>query len=535
MRSPWLAAGLLVVAIGLVYGQVAGHDFVEYDDGLYITENARVQEGLTLANAAWAVVTLDPHIWHPLTWLSYLVDGSLWGTERAGPWLLTNVAWHAAAALMLWFALHALGAPTWPSAFAAALFALHPLQTEAVAWASARKEVLSGFLLFATLALYGRYAQRRDHTSYAAVLAGLLLCLSAKGTHVALPFLLLLLDVWPLRRLRPGEEGGEPLRELVLEKLPLLGLSLAVLVLQVVPVSGVYGPWVQDPPLVQRAMDGIWAYAATLGRFAWPDALAIIHPTRTQMGLPPASAWATGGVLAALLAVTALAFAAGRERRYLLVGWLWFVGMLFPMIGLVPSGMRVMHDRYAYVPMVGLAIVAAFGTDAIFRRLRVPRAAVATAAVALLVALGAVAARQAAVWRDSLTLFDHALAVTQRNAIVHYYRGNTLAVRRDLPGAIDAYEAAIAIYPPYPAAREALGRVHLLTGHPRLALPHLQIAVQGRPTWSDGLLSLGRAEWALGATQRAIGRFEAALAADPHSEEARRALAEARAHAPAHR
>lgn len=528
MRRSVVVSALLVVSVFAVYAQVAGHEFLEFDDGLYITQNAWVQEGLTVRNVGWSLVTLDAHIWHPLTWLSYLVDAELWGIERPGPWLLTNVAWHAAAALALFAALLSLSGRFWPSAFAAALFALHPIQTEPVAWASGRKELMSGCLLFVTLWLYARYARRRDSTSYAAVGLGMLACLSAKGTHLALPFLLLLLDYWPLRRLRFAGDATETPGSLVLEKLPLLGLCLAVLVLQIVPVSGVYGPWVADPPLLERAADGVMAYAATLGRLFWPDGLAIIYPTRVQMGLPRAGAAVTGALLAGLAIVTALAAAAGPRRGYLLVGWLWFLGMLFPMIGLVPSGMRVMHDRYAYVPMVGIALAIGFAAEGVVLRWRPPRALVAALALAVLALAGGLAWKQAGVWRDSLTLFDHALAVTERNAIVHFYRGNTLAEQGDFAGARTAYETAIAIYPPYPDANEALGRLHLLEHRGDLALPYFEVAVQGRPAWTDALLNLGTAQWSVGARSAALQSFEAALASDPNSEPARELLASAR-------
>jgi hypothetical protein len=269
MRRTATVCGLIAIAASVVYAQVANHAFLEFDDGLYVTGNQRVQEGLSLDNIAWAIVNTDAYIWHPLTWLSYLVDFELHGIESAGPWLVTNVAWHVATALVLVGALVSLTGRFWPSAFVAALFALHPIQAEPVSWVSGRKEVLSGFFFVVTLWVYARYARRRDGQSYIALFGSMILCLAGKGSQVSLPFLLLLLDYWPLGRLRFREAGSggpdvERVGALVIEKLPLLALSLATIAFQLPVMSSTYTPWVADPPFFDRVVDGIMAYVATL-------------------------------------------------------------------------------------------------------------------------------------------------------------------------------------------------------------------------------------------------------------------------------
>ena len=524
--------GLILVSVVAVYAQVAGHSFLEYDDGLYITENQNVRQGLTPRTVFWALFTTDAFIWHPLTWLSYLLDSDLYGVESAGPWLLTNVAWHVASAWLLLAALVSLTGRFWSSAFVAALFALHPIQTEAVAWASGRKEVLGGFFSMLTLWCYARYAHRKRSKEYLAVVVSMLLCMMAKGTQVALPFLLLLLDYWPLGRMglarEPGPKAGaEPFSELVLEKLPLFLLALATILIQFFAVSATLGPWPSDPPLFERILDGVMAYVATLGRLFWPDGLAIVYPTPVQMGLPRVPAAHVGLALTALTLVTALAAAAGRRRGHFLVGWLWFLGMLFPMLGLVPAGLRVMHDRYAYVPMIGIAIAIGFGSGEILARLRVPRAVSISAATALLGACAFLSWNQVGFWRDSTTLFGHALEVTERNAVVHQYMGNTFAAMGDFDQARREFEAALSIRPDYPDANNSLGRIYVLENRGDLAIPYLRRALAARPAWTEAMTDLGEAQWLSGKHEAALATFRAAVAMSPESAEAHSWLASA--------
>jgi Tfp pilus assembly protein PilF len=532
MRRTAIVCGLIAIATGVVYAQLASHAFLDLDDGLYVTGNQHVREGLSLDNVVWALVSTDAYIWHPITWLSYLVDSELYGIESAGPWLLTNVAWHVATALALLGALVSLTGRFWPSAFVAALFALHPIQAEPVSWVSGRKEILSGFFFSVTLWLYARYARRRDGWSYAALMGSTVLCLAAKGSQVSLPFLLLLLDYWPLGRLRLsrggcGGLGSEGATALVVEKLPLLALSLATIAYQLPLVSSTYSPWIVDPSFVQRVFDGIMATVATLGRLFWPVGLAIVYPTPAQMGLPPIGAASAGAAFAALAGVTVLAAAAGQRRGYLVVGWLWFLGMLLPTLGLLPWGLRVMNDRYSYVPMIGLAVAISFGAADGVARYRLPRAVPIAAAVAVATLCAVLSWNQAGVWRDSLTLFDHALAVTERNAIVHFFKGNTLAARGDLDGAQREYESALAIYPRHPDANENLGRVYLERGRGDLAVPCFERALEARPGWLPAMTDLGNALLASGERERAIAIFEAAVAASPGSADAHYWLAAA--------
>jgi hypothetical protein len=522
-----LGAGiaLAVVTVG-VYAQIAGHSFVEFDDSLYITENPVVQRGLDWDSFRWAWFSADAYIWHPLTWLSYLLDADLYGTEDAGPWLLTNLAWHIAATWALLGALFAATGRFGPSLCVAALFAVHPIQVESVAWASARKEVLAGFLAFTTIWAWVGYARKpsRRRLVWTALLFAA--CLSAKGSHVALPVGLLLLDFWPLGRLQLNSVVDW--RRRIAEKLPLLGLSLGAVWVQYALVSGITGPWAEDAPLLLRAMDGVMAYAATLQRLFWPDALAIVYPTPSQMGLAPVSWLRVFAVIAVGAAATWGALRCAPRHGYLIVGWLWFLALLFPMVGLIPSGLRVMHDRYVYVPIVGIALVLTFAGDAWAQRHRRLRPALVATAVAGLGACVLLSFAQVRVWRDSLALFDHTLAVTERNAIVHVFNGNTLAARGNFRAAQPHFEAALAIRPRLPQANHALGLLYLETRRPVLAQAPLRAALAERPGWTRARVDLGRALWSSGDRAAAIEQLEAALRAEPDSEAARYWLERAR-------
>jgi len=523
MRRPLLIACLLTLAIAFLYAPVRNHAFVDFDDLVYVTENPSVKAGLSWAGVRFAFVENYANLWHPLTWLSLMAGVALHGAEKAGPFLVTNVALHILNTLLLLLAVRALCGRLLPAAIAAAVFGLHPLQVEAVAWVSARKEVLAGCFFLCTLLAYTRYARRGGWRAYALVMASLVLCLASKGSHASLPFLLLVLDYWPLERWRAESASARArIHELILEKLPLLAIAVAAVGLGLYFAAGLDNPWLTDPPLANRAAQGIVNIVETLGRFCWPSQLAITYPTPRQMGLSDWSAAHVAGAALFLAGVTLLAWRERTRRPYLLVGWLWFVGMLLPMVGLIPAGLRVMHDRYSYVPMIGLALVLGFGFEEWIRRLRAVSTvwlrAVPIAALAALLSLGAaLTAKQVGFWRDSLTLFEHALAVNDRNAIIHAGRGTVLARGGDLAGARAAFEAALAIHPDYPAVNSSLGYLLFQQGQIDAAIPLLRRAVALRPDWPRGLVPLGNALLARGSIDEGLDTLRAAVRAAPDS------------------
>jgi Flp pilus assembly protein TadD len=533
MRAGWrepraaTAAGIALAAcvIGL-YLPVWEHGFVEFDDPLYVTANAHVRDGLTLANLGWALTNGDAFLWHPITWWSYLLSAELHGIERAGPWLATNVVIHAVnVGLALW-ALLALTARVgaagrrWACVFAVGVFALHPVQVESVAWVSARKELLAASFFCLTLVAYARYARGPSWPRYLAVAVCSALGAMAKGSHVSLPFLLLLFDVSPLRRL----DGARTARSLAAEKLPLLAIQLAGAAANVAFASEAYNVWVRDPPLFTRIAAVVVNLVETLLRILWPVSLTIVYPNPLQPihALPTAPWLLAAG--ATLLGVSALALSSGRAREAFAVGWFGFLGMLLPMSGLVPMGLRSPHDRYLMVPLLVLAMGTAFGIHALASTPRIRRGVAVAAGVALLLACATQTRRQIPVWRDDDALFEHALRVAGDDPIIHYSYGTALARRGDTPRALARLERAVSLHPDYADAHHNLGFVLFHQGESRRALIHLERAVEIRPDWGRALLHLGEARQRAGDVAGARSVFERAVAAEPASVPARAAL-----------
>ena len=405
-----LLAALLAIATVASYAPVFRAGFVDIDDPDFVTENPIVARGFTAEGVAAAFREAHAGNWFPLTWLSHMGDVAFFGLEP-GPHHAVNVALHVANALLLFAALALLtGAPA-PSFAAAAIFALHPVSVESVAWISQRKTVLSTGFGFLALACWARWARAGARGAYAASLASFALSLMAKQTLVTLPFLLLVLDVWPLRRTARGA------RALAVEKLPFLALAAAASAVTLA-VQGEAIATGETFPLAVRLGNAVLSYARYLGLFFWPAKLAVFHPLDPAAVTPAAVAAAAG----LLLAVSAAALALARARPYLVTGWLWYLGTLVPVIGLVQVGAQAMADRYAYVPFAGLALALVFGArDALAAAVSpaAARAAGAAALAAVCAALGVATHRQAGKWHDSVALLEDAVANTEGNFVAH--------------------------------------------------------------------------------------------------------------------
>ena len=401
MRPYQLVPLLLLASTLAVFFPVRDHEFVDYDDARYVVENPNLAEGLGRESVARAFA--EPYFanWIPLTSISLLIDHELYGLEPAG-YLRTNVALHAASALLLFFALLRMTRAPWASAFVAAVFALHPLHVESVAWVSGRKDVLCGLFWMLTLYAYARYAERPQSPGrYALVVTGVALALLSKPLAITLPFALLLLDYWPLGRLTSADSrrwlDRARLRRALLEKLPLLALAgaAAVITYAVQEKIGVVRSAEFSLPL--RISNALLSYALYLRDAIWPSGLAAFYPF-PHAGLP------VGAVLAALLVlcgVSALALRGARSRPYLLTGWLWYLGTLAPMIGILQVGLQARADRYTYIPLVGPAIMLAWSGAALARRTRAARTALAIAGAGAVAALAVAASFQVAVWHDA--------------------------------------------------------------------------------------------------------------------------------------
>jgi tetratricopeptide (TPR) repeat protein len=465
-----VALGLLL-SVAFVYLPTGGYPFVPLDDPDYVLSNPVVRQGLTAEGASWAFTTFATGNWHPLAWLSHMADVSLFGVDP-GMHHLVNAALHAANAILLFGFLAGATGARWRSAFAAALFALHPLHVEPVAWVSERKELLCAFFALSSIVAYRWYAARPGVIRYLAVAGTFALALLSKPMAVTLPFLLLLLDWWPLGRLRPGDLAS--VRRLALEKVPLLLMSVGASAVTLVAQQGGGAiRTLEEIPFGWRVANALASYAAYLRQAAWPSGLAVLYPHPGD-GLSIAVA----AFSALLLAGVTVAAVRGRDRfRWLLPGWLWFLGMLVPVIGLVQAGAQARADRYAYLPLAGLVVIAAWGGEALFRRLATGKRAAAAVACAILAALALLARTQAGYWKDGPTLYTRALRVTERNWKAHYGLGTALLGEGRDGEALRSFEAALAIRPEFAEAHTNAGVALMRMGRAEEAAAHFREAL----------------------------------------------------------
>lgn len=483
-----IAFGLVAGIFG-VYFQVVDHEFVNYDDLMYLS---RLQFELDSESIRRAFTEPFQVNWIPLTWISMLIDHSLYGDDPTG-YLLTNVALHAVAAVLLYAAFARMTKAIWPSAFVAAVFAIHPLHVESVAWMSARKDVLSGVSFAFTLLTYARYAERPTPLRYALVAIGVLFALMSKPSVVTLPFVLLLLDYWPLGRLRADPARRLPdamlLRRAVLEKLPLFvavaAVATATLLAQRSAEIGVSDDLFS---LGTRIANGFVSYAAYVRQGFWPSRLAAFYP---HPGETISSAHAAGAALL-LAGVTAFAMRLANTRPYLAVGWFWFLGMLIPMIGFVQVGIQARADRYMYLPLIGLTLAVAFAAAQGLAHRRVGRAVFAVAAGVVVLALGAVGFVQVGYWRDTTALFERAIAVTENNAFAHSSLGAAYQDSKRFEDAELQLEKAVSLRPDWAVPRIRLADLLAEQQRWEEAVPHYQRGIEDQPGNAHLRINLGQ-------------------------------------------
>jgi Flp pilus assembly protein TadD len=488
-RPDFLILFSLAAVTLAIYAQVIGHQFIALDDPTYIRENPMVNRGITAPGFAWAFTTLYAANWHPLTWISHMIDCQLFGTN-AGRHLLVNTLIHVANTLLVfWLLLRTTGA-RWPSALVAALFALHPLHVESVAWASERKDTLSTFFGLLSLIAYVRYAKAPSISRYAWVGITLVLGLLAKPMLVTWPFVMLLIDYWPLGRWQSAESRAQKqtLSKLILEKVPLLFVTVGSAVMTLMAQSrGGAVHTVGDVSIALRLSNALVSYARYLLLAFWPNDLAVYYP------FAGIAAWQIIGAAFLLIAITAFCFFQRKIQPYLIVGWLWFLGTLLPVIGIVQVGGQIMADRYFYIPSIGLFIAVIFGSADIAKSWRVSASLCGGSAAAALLVLAILTNAQIQRWRDSFTLFEHTLAITPPNLRIEHNLGIAL-------GAADRYDEAAA---------------------------HFQKALQIDPNFYDGLVALGVTRAHQGRLPEAIEYFQAAIRSQPDAPKARVQLAHA--------
>ena len=505
-----------MVATLALYNPVNRHPFVNYDDDRYITENPHVHNGLTWRTITWAFTATEQGNWHPLTWLSHALDYQLFHQNPAGHHL-TSLLIHAANAVLLFLFLMYATRRLGPSLFVAALFALHPINVESVAWVAERKNVLCTFFFFATLIAYCWYARQPDWRRYL-VFAGLfVLGLMSKPMVITLPFVLLLLDYWPLGRIRGGraDATAAPLSKLVVEKLPLIALSAAsaVITMQAQRAGGAMRSTAQFS-LAVRLENAVMAYAMYLWKMIWPSHLSPIypHPGDSLAG------WQVGTSALVLLAVTAVALKF-RARRYLLTGWLWFLGTLVPVIGLVQVGDQAMADRYAYIPLVGIFIMIAWRIADLADSKQIGLVVRVIPAACVLLALSFATNRQLGYWSSNYDLWTHAVAVTGRNFIAQDNLGGALLWLGKTDEAYLHFQAAAEINPLDPMSRSNLGAYLQEHGHMAEAIEKYNRVIT--LTSDPGLLAatyanLGAAYRKLGEDEKARTSYDQALQLNPN-------------------
>lgn len=471
---------LLLLATAVVFFPVARHEFLAFDDPGYVFDNPHVRAGLGWEGLRWAFTTGAMSNWHPLTWLSHMADAQLFGVEGrvlglpASGWHhLVSLCFHAANTALLYLFLRAATGAVWRSVFVAALFALHPLHVESVAWAAERKDVLSTLFGLSCLLAYVGWARRGGRARAAVVFVLLALGLLAKPMLVSWPFVMLLLDVWPLQRLQLRDRAQ--LRARIVEKLPLLALVAASCVATLLAQrSAMHLSEVAPFPL--RLENAIVSCALYLEQTVWPAGLAVLYP------YPRAIEGSLVGVSAALLLLASwIAWRGAARRPHVAVGWAWFLVTLLPVIGLVQVGLQARADRYTYVPLIGIFVALVWTAAEWVQRRRWPRAVSASAAILLLVGCGVGSARQVRLWCDTATLFRHACSVTLDNGWAHRILANALAEQKRTQEAIDEYREALRIWPDDPVARNNLGCAYLAQRRWEDARAQFELAVRLDP------------------------------------------------------
>ena len=505
----WIAIGICVVLALLVwiaFGQTIHNGFVNFDDDVYVYKNPHVTDGLTPAGVSWAFTHVHSSNWHPLTWLSHMLDAQVYGLNAAGHHA-TNVLIHTVMVILLFLLLRRMTGFMWRSAFVAAVFAIHPLRTESVAWIAERKDVLSGLFFVLTLAAYLWYARRAGSFSRYAIVALSLSCaLMAKPAAVTLPFVLLLLDYWPLKRWTPSEGRLIPWR-IIAEKIPLLALSGTLCVITIYA----QGQAVSPLPLITRIDNAAVSYIVYLRQVIYPSGLVVLYPF-PESGLP---LWEIAGAVVLLLAITAFVVVKRRKQPWLLFGWLWYVGMLVPMIGILQVGAQAHADRYTYLPQIGLYLALTWAVAESGVHWSQHRVLLSGACAVIIISLVVCTRIQVSYWRNSETLWTRALAFTSGNVIAQNNLGNALLDEGNVDEAIVHFEKARQIKSEDPKAAFNLGNALIQKGRLDDGIENLTQALQFKPDYVEAHINLAGALLKADRVDDAVVHYQRALQIEP--------------------
>jgi protein O-mannosyl-transferase len=522
-----LLISLVLASVTLtLYWPVRSFDFV-YDDGLYVTVNRHVQDGLTLNGLTWSFSTFHAGNWHPLTWLSHMADVELCGLDAGGHhW--TSVLIHVANSLLLLIVLSGMTGAFWSSALVAALFAIHPLHVESVAWVAERKDVLSGLFWILTMGAYAHYVRRPDIHRYLLVLLAFSLGLLSKPMVVTLPFVLLLVDYWPLRRLEgvrtafdrwvfPGKAStGIVALRLIVEKMPLFAMVATLSVVTLFAQHSIDAVWsLENMSFEIRYANAIVSYMEYIRRMLWPVDLAVLYP---HAGMPPA--WKIAVALMLLVSISCLAVRKARELPFLLIGWLWYLGTLVPVIGLVQVGSQALADRYTYLPLIGLFVAGAWGAKSIVERKPPWKRAIVVFTLVILSGLALQARSQVETWKDSVALFEHALKITNVNPVAQHNIGAYYLEQNDCKNAVPHFLKSVEMKSDFAHAFHGLGVCASHDNNRARALYYFQQAIQSNPRFTKPLIDRGLLFMQLQRFDAAVEDFMQVLRLDPQNEAA---------------
>jgi tetratricopeptide (TPR) repeat protein len=494
----------------MVFGRTLWDNFVNYDDPRYVYQNTRITSGLNISGIAWAFTHIHSENWHPLTTITHMLDCQLYGLKASGHHF-TNVLLHTIAVLLLFVVLQQMTGALWRSALVAALFAIHPLHVESVAWVAERKDVLSGVFFMLTLLAYFHYTRAPSNWRYLIVAFVFALGLMSKPMLVTLPFVLLLLDYWPLGRMKAQRlDIRRQLLKLAAEKIPLIALSAVSGVITFLAQRHAIG-WTEQLPMLARINNAIVTYVIYVRQMFWPVNLAVFYP-HPENRLPP---WEIALALAVLISITSAAVILRKKAPYFTTGWFWYLGMLVPVIGLVQVGWQGHADRYTYLPQIGLYIAVAWAVADLSVSWRHRRTVLSAAALLVIGVLSWSAWMQTSYWRDSETLFTHALAVTRNNDVAENNLGIIFLQKGQLDEAISKLQAAIDLRPENGPAHDNLAKAFLQKGRLEEAMVHYRKFLEIEPHNVEARNILGTALIQQGHVKEAIQQWQEALAIEP--------------------
>jgi len=513
-KYTYLIIVLLVIACLATYGRIVGNDFVNFDDDRLITQNNYVQTGFDARSVKWAFTNASLEYWHPLTWLSIMLEWRLFGTN-ASFYHLVSLLLHIGAVLFLFLFLNKATKRLWPSAFAVALFALHPLRVESVAWASEHKDVLSMFFGMATLYAYAQYVEKSRISKYCICLILFTLSIMSKPTLITLPCILLLLDYWPFKRWQkidaPAKTRAQVIAHLLWEKAPffLISMLLSIMLIGQLQADNYMVP-LQRLSFSGRMMNTIVSYVSYLGNTFWPVDLACFYPYAYSFQL-----WQVIGATSVLVAISVAVVFLVKRTPFLAVGWFWYLGALFPVSGLMQAGAQAMADRYTYFPFIGIAIMVAWGIPLLIKPEVIRRNILFPAAIAAVSIMAVFTWQQCGYWKNSIKLFSHALQVTKDNFLVYNNRGNAYTRLGKYQQAFEDYNKAISLKQDYADAYYSRGVTYDKLGQYQQAFDDYNKAINLKQDYADAYNGRGAIYLKIGQFQQAIEDFNRAIRLNP--------------------